>query len=55
LESLADKSGRPHVILARTTFGKGVRFMENRIEWHYLPQTDAEYVRAMGELARGET
>jgi transketolase len=55
LESLAYKSGRPHVILARTTFGKGVRFMENRIEWHYLPQTDAEYVRAMGELARGET
>jgi transketolase len=54
LQSLACQSGRPHVILARTTFGKGVRFMENRIEWHYLPQTDAEYVRAMGELARGE-
>ncbi len=25
----------PHVILARTTIGKGVRFMENRLEWHY--------------------
>ena len=46
-------SGAPHVVLARTTFGKGVRFMENRIEWHYLPQTDAEYARALDELAEG--
>ena len=55
VQGLEMESGAPHVVLARTTFGKGVRFMENRIEWHYLPQTDAEYVRAMGELARGET
>jgi transketolase len=54
LRTLRLESGAPHVVLARTTFAKGVRFMENRIEWHYLPQTDAEYVRAMGELARGE-
>jgi transketolase len=54
LQSLRVDSGAPHVLLARTVFGKGVRFMENRIEWHYLPQTDAEYVRAMGELARRE-
>jgi transketolase len=54
LRTLRLESGAPHVVLARTTFGKGVRFMENRIEWHYLPQTDAEYVRAMGELARGD-
>jgi transketolase len=54
LQALLVDGGAPHVLLARTIFGKGVRFMENRIEWHYLPQTDAEYVRAMGELARGE-
>jgi transketolase len=54
LRTLPLESGVPHVVLARTTFGKGVRFMESRIEWHYLPQTDAEYVRAMGELARGD-
>jgi transketolase len=53
VQALQLEGGAPHVVLARTTFGKGVRFMENRIEWHYLPQTDAEYVRAMGELARG--
>jgi transketolase len=54
LRALRFDSGAPHVLLARTVFGKGVRFMENRIEWHYLPQTDAEYVRAMGDLARQE-
>jgi transketolase len=41
----------PHVILARTTFGKGVSFMESRIEWHYLPMSDNEYAVALGELA----
>jgi transketolase len=41
----------PHVILARTTFGKGISFMESRIEWHYLPMSDNEYGLALGELA----
>jgi transketolase len=41
---------RPRVILARTTFGKGVSFMENRIEWHYLPMSEEEYVLATAEL-----
>ncbi|MHB8689901.1 MAG: transketolase [Solirubrobacteraceae bacterium] len=40
----------PHVILARTTFGKGVSFMERRIEWHYLPMSDNEYELAVAEL-----
>jgi transketolase len=40
----------PHVILARTTFGKGVSFMESRIEWHYLPMSDNEYGLALAEL-----
>jgi transketolase len=50
LRGLRTDVGRPHVLLARTTFGKGIRFMESRIEWHYLPQTDAEYARALAEL-----
>lgn len=54
LRTLRADGGPPHVVLARTTFGKGVRFMENRIEWHYLPQTDAEYARALTELSQGE-
>jgi len=42
--------GRPHVLLARTVFGKGVSFMESRIEWHYLPMTEGQYDRAMKEV-----
>jgi transketolase len=54
LQALEVDDGPPHVLLARTIFGKGVRFMENRIEWHYLPQTDAEYAKAISELDKGE-
>ncbi|MDQ6775776.1 MAG: transketolase [Actinomycetota bacterium] len=46
----ADEARAPHVILARTTFGKGVSFMESRIEWHYLPMSDDEYRLARSEL-----
>ncbi len=35
--------GPPHVLVAHTTFGKGVRFMENQVKWHYLPLSDADY------------
>ena len=41
---------RPRVILANTTLGKGVSFMENRFEWHYRPLDEALYVTAMAEL-----
>jgi transketolase len=41
---------RPRVILARTTFGKGVSFMEGQIAWHYLPMTDSQYAQAVAEL-----
>jgi transketolase len=54
LDGLRVQNGPPHVLLARTTFGRGVGFMENRIEWHYLPQTDNEYELALRELDKGE-
>jgi transketolase len=50
LQSLEYSQGAPHVILARTTFGKGVSFMENQIRWHYLPLTDELFQRAMAEV-----
>lgn len=40
----------PHVVLAGTTFGKGVSFMENQIRWHYLPMSDDEYEQAFREI-----
>ncbi|MGO9761766.1 MAG: transketolase [Solirubrobacteraceae bacterium] len=49
LEGLSTGVGRPHVLLAQTTFGKGVSYMESTIAWHYLPMSDEQYAQAMGE------
>ena len=40
----------PRVIVAETTFGKGVSYMEGQIKWHYLPMSDSEYQRAMSDI-----
>ncbi len=40
----------PRVILANTVLGKGVSFMEDRFEWHYLPLDSAQYSTAINEL-----
>ena len=39
------------VILLDTVKGKGVSFMENRMEWHYLPLSAQQYAAALAELA----
>jgi transketolase len=46
----ADPGGRPRAIVADTTFGYGVSFMESKIEWHYLPLDDENYATALAEL-----
>jgi transketolase len=43
-------SGNPSVILAKTTKGKGVSFMENNILWHYRTPQGDEYEAALREL-----
>jgi transketolase len=40
---------RPDAVVARTVKGSGVSFMEGRMEWHYLPLTEALYRRAAEE------
>ena len=50
IRSLDTGSGRPHVLLAQTIFGKGVSYMERRIDWHYLPMSAAQYEQAMREV-----
>jgi transketolase len=54
--------GAPHVVLARTVFGKGVEYMEKgvpvsqphlstqTVNWHYLPMSDTEYQIAVSGL-----
>lgn len=44
---------RPTVIVARTTKGKGVSFMENLARWHGIPPTQREYEQAVAELQGG--
>jgi len=50
IESLNTESGPPHVLIARTVFGKGVSFMERQIKWHYFPMSESEYQQAMTEI-----
>lgn len=42
--------GKPSLILANTTKGKGISFMEDTVKWHHRVPTDAEYEIATREL-----
>jgi len=50
LGALSDADAPPRLVIAKTTFGKGVSYMEGRIEWHYLPLSDEHFAQAMEEL-----
>jgi transketolase len=51
--ALAPQLGaRPSAVVARTVKGHGVSFMENRMEWHYLPMNAAQYAQAIEEAGR---
>lgn len=47
-------SGRPSVLIAHTTKGKGVSFMEHKVEWHYRSPNDAELAQALAELGEAQ-
>jgi transketolase len=42
--------GRPRLLLLRTVKGKGVSFMQGKLEWHYLPLDAAQYAQALAEV-----
>lgn len=46
-----DAHGKPKVVIARTTKGKGVSFMEDQLIWHYYVVTDEHKAAALKELA----
>jgi len=46
----ARNPGKPKVIIAHTTKGKGVSFMENSVLWHYRSAQGEEYENALKEL-----
>ena len=43
-------TGKPTAIVAKTTKGKGVSFMENQCGWHGKAPNDEEYAQAMKDL-----
>lgn len=43
-------SGRTRIVLLETIKGQGVDFMENRMEWHYLPLDAQSHARAQAAL-----
>jgi len=49
LSNLPKDKEKPTAIIAKTIKGKGVSFMENKLEWHYKWPTDEELVLALKE------
>lgn len=47
--ALRQRRDEPLVVLLRTEKGRGVSFMEGRMEWHYLPLSEEQYHRARQE------
>ncbi len=38
------------MLIANTTFGKGVSYMEGQVHWHYWPMSQEEYEKALHGL-----
>ena len=49
-DHLPAESGRPTCVIARTNKGRGVSFIEDRVEWHHRVPTDEELAAALLEL-----
>lgn len=47
-----ETKGMPTAIIARSTKGKGVSFMENQASWHGMAPNDEQYAVAMADLER---
>ena len=44
------RDGKPKLIAAKTVKGKGVPYMEDKMEWHYLPMDGKLFDEAMAHL-----
>ncbi len=43
---------RPSIIIAKTTKGKGVSFMENSVDWHYRSPSKEQLKKALIEISK---
>lgn len=49
-EAVSEKPKQPTVIIANTIKGKGVSFMEDRLEWHFKSPNEEQLKQALEEL-----
>ena len=50
LLSVPFEQGKPSCIIANTVKGKGVSYMENKVEWHYKSPDEEQLKQAFSEL-----
>ena len=53
-DNLPAVPGRPTCVIAQTNKGRGVSFIEDRVEWHHRVPTDDELAAALQELEGDE-
>jgi len=51
LQNIPSVNNKPYCLIAHTTKGKGVSFMENSVLWHYRSPQGEEFDRALKELS----
>jgi transketolase len=52
-EIRGNETNKPHVVIAKTSKGRGVSFMENVVKWHGQAPNDEEYAAAIAEVEGG--
>jgi len=52
LSALPWEPGKPSFVIAHTTKGKGVSFMENSVDWHYKSPSQEQLQQALEEIDR---
>ncbi len=50
MSKIASRREKPLLFLAHTIKGAGISFMENKLEWHYLPMGPNDYQQALAEI-----
>jgi transketolase len=50
LDRTAVVAGRPKCVVAHTHKGRGVSFMEDRVEWHHKVPSEEQYIQAKHEI-----
>lgn len=53
LASVPWEPGKPNVLIAHTVKGKGVSFMENKLQWHYSSPEGDQLAAALAQIGGG--